>query len=905
MSSQSEQWESFLTTKIRIPQLPVEFVSRPRLLQQLNTTVKHKLTLVRAPAGYGKTVMLSEWANLSALPLVWLSLDQNDNDPVCFWKYIVTTLETEYTGISASLLPLLCSLRPPPISSLLTLLINALASSSLEIILVLDDYHVINEQAVHEAVTFLLMHQPPQLHLVIATRTTPPLPLAHIHAQAQLTEIDVCELRFTQQEAQEYLAQAMSTNLSIERRTWLIEQSEGWIAGLQMGRLVMRARTEQMLQETFSISAHSHLEKYLMEEVLLQQPEVQSFLLSTSILEHFTASLCNAVTERNDGLKMLHIIENANLFIVSLDSKHQWYRYHHLFSEVLRAQLQERSESPLAPLYVRASLWCEQHSLFDDAIRYALAAEDFARATGLINQIVEALIIERGECLTLLHWLDNVPKHILHTHARLNLFRALALLLSLQTEVAVTCLEEVETVLRENQSQNNPLQGELATIRALIRNAQGDLPGTLVLCQQALAELPHDHLKWRISIKQVQGLAFFLSGDRETASHIFTTILDESRTIGDLYTIIAAFTSIADVTKDQGRLAQAALYYQRALRVVHDSEEPFYAPLTASSAIGLGALHYEWDELNIAEEYIMRGLKQSKYYDTTRILPILGYIHLANIKQAQLDTENALYFLEQAEQEAQNASHIHLKADIVALRAKFFLAQSMSKEALQWAHRFRVRERAMRQKDMSQASLEFQRTILAYILLSTGDTASALEVLSYMQDIAIVSIHEKRTIEILLLRALAFHVQQDSEQVIPVLAPVLIRAERGGYIRTLVDMGTPQLSELLALPQIAFVDFPDVSLDYRKTLLQLLSVQSDQNVQTALLTTTSLTPSLLSRREQEVLQCIVMGYTTDAIARFLIITPNTVKTHIKRIFAKLGVSNRLEAIAQAKVLHLL
>ncbi len=899
-----ENNKSLLLTKMYIPATSNSFIHRPHLLHILDQSLQRKLACLCAPAGYGKTALLSQWSHTLTSQPVWISLDSRDNDSIRFWTYITTALEKCCPEIRMDLLPYLYDAQPLPIESFLMQLLNTLATGSHEYVIILDNYHLITEKSIHDALTFWLTYQPPRVHLILATRMPLPLSLARIRAQNQLIEIDASELSFNLQEAQKFLAQSLSTPVSTKTTAQLIQKAEGWITGLQLGVLALKENKEGSSINKISVGDHRYFVEYLTEEVLLyQSEETKTFLLYTSVLDRFTVSLYNAVTNRDDGQKMLLALKNANFFLVSLDATQQWYCYNSLFSEALRALFQQQYAESITDIQLRASFWYENHDLLREAIEYALAASHFERAALLINKVVEALVMEHGESQTLLQWIDALPAPVINSHPRLQIFHALALLLSQKVESAAIYLQEAENQLREQPLQPTDLQGELATIHALIYNTQGDFPKALTYCSQALAELSAESLKWRIAIKQVQSLALLLLGEVEAARQMFIEILEESRSRGHLYMIIATYTSIAEVLKDQGKLVQAADHYQQALQLVGSSQESLYALITSSAALGLGSLYYEWDELDKAESYLLQGIEQSKHRDVTGILPLLGYIYLAFIKLAQQKPDGALSFLEQAERSIQSEIQPQLTSDLQALRAQVYLAQGQFQKALHWAQRFRVREQAVHRDDPIQKNLEFQRTILAYIFISTGNPAGALDVLARLHYAVDNPINEKRVIEILVIQALALYAQRDVTQAIGILKQAFSRAQQGGYIRAIVDKATPHLTELLTLLQHAPITTSDNAHSYQKMLLQILSRQSGQQENTTLQIAPPGTNPHLSMREHEVLRYIALGYSTQAIAETLILSQNTVKTHIKRLFVKLEVNNRLEAVAKAKKLH--
>ncbi len=402
-----------LATKLFIPPLRPDIVPRPRLIELLNEGLRRKLTLICASAGFGKTTLVSEWAAGCEQPVAWLSLEEGDNDPARFLSYIVAAMQTIEANIGVGMSGALQNPQLPSIELLLTSLLNEIAVIPDRFILVLDDYHLIDSQPVDQALAFLLDHLPPQMHLVIASREDPPLPLARYRARGQLAELRAADLRFTPSEAAEFLNQVMGLNLSAENISALEARTEGWIAGLQLAALSMQGREDSASFIQAFTGSHRFVLDYLAEEVLQRQPEpIRNFLLQTSILDRFCAALCNAVTERHDGKETLDILERSNLFLIPLDDKRQWHRYHRLFADVLQMHLMESQHDLVTALYSRASAWCEQNGLRADAIRHALAARDFARAADLIELAFPAMSRNR-QFVTLLGWLKLLPDEVI------------------------------------------------------------------------------------------------------------------------------------------------------------------------------------------------------------------------------------------------------------------------------------------------------------------------------------------------------------------------------------------------------------------------------------------------------------------------------------------------------------
>src|SRR5438132_8928876 len=522
-----------LATKLYLPRLRPNVVSRPRLLERLNEGLHRKLTLISAPAGFGKTTLVSEWVEGIDRPIAWLSLDEGENDPARFLAYLVAALQTIAAHIGEGVLGVLQSPQPPPPEAILTALLNEITTLPDHFVLVLDDYHVIDAKPVDMALTYLVEHLPPQMHLVIATREDPQLPLARLRARSHLTEVRAADLRFTASEAAEFLTQVMGLSLSAADIAALEDHTEGWIAGLQLAALSMQGHQDVSGFIRAFAGNHRYIVDYLVEEVLQRQPEgVRSFLLQTAILDRLSGSLCDAVTGQEEGNARLEALERGNFFVVPLDDKRHWYRYHHLFAEVLSAHLMAEQPDQVSTLHRRASAWYEQHGEVSDAIRHALAAADFARAADLVELGVLAMLRSRQEA-TLLGWLKALPDELVHCRPVLSVDYAGALLASGQLEGVEGRLRDAERWLDTtaemrglasapatamvvvDEEEFGHLPATIAIARAGLALTRGDVQGTVTYARRALDLAPEDAHLTRGSAAALLGLASWTSGDLE------------------------------------------------------------------------------------------------------------------------------------------------------------------------------------------------------------------------------------------------------------------------------------------------------------------------------------------------------------------------------------------------------
>ena len=524
----------FLETKLYLPKWSADLVSRPRLIDRIHP--KRKLTLVSAPAGFGKTTLLAEWvAAVPTGPVAWVSLDQSDNDPAVCWIYLITALHKIQPSLGERSLALLQSPQPPPIESVLMTLLNELTAVEEDIVLLLDDYHVIATQAIHDGIGFLLSHLPPQVHLIIASRADPPLSLARLRSHKELTELRVNDLRFTPDEAAAFLNQVMGLKISAAEVSALEQRTEGWIAGLQLAALSLQGR-EDAADFVAAFSGNDrYIVDYLLEEVLQRQPDrVRHFLLQTAILERLSGSLCDTVTDQTDGQEMLETLERGNLFIIPLDNKRQWYRYHHLFADVLQAHALMEWPEQIPSLHGRASDWCEQNSLFSDAIRHALAAQDFERAAGLIEQVWPTMRRRQRET-TVLSWIMSLPDALIRNRPVLSVAYALVLLNDGRLDAVESRLQDAERCLGADavdsdadsqeplavesvvtdDAQLQSLPASIANARAYRAQALRDVSSTVAYAQQALELLPEDEEYERGTTAALLGLAYWTSGRPE------------------------------------------------------------------------------------------------------------------------------------------------------------------------------------------------------------------------------------------------------------------------------------------------------------------------------------------------------------------------------------------------------
>lgn len=872
-----------LATKLFIPPPRANLVPRPRLIQRLDDGLRlgSRLTLISAPAGFGKTTLLSDWLRQMDRPAAWLSLDDGDNDPARFLAYLLAGLQKIDTQIGPAPPVMLKAIDALPLESLLTGLMNDIAAISQPSILVLDDYHVVEAASIHEVVSFLLDHLPSLehgLHLVIATRADPPLPLARLRARGQLTELHAADLRFTQSEAAAYLKETMALALAEEHVAALERRTEGWITGLQLAALsLQRHENAPDFIQAFTGSQRYVLD-YLTEEVLNRQPpEIEAFLLHTAILDRLSGPLCDAVTQDTGGQSVLESLDATNLFIVPLDDERRWYRYHRLFADLLRQRL-EREHPELVPdLHRRASAWYLQEGLHSEAVRHLLAAGELVRAADLIDWIGWAMLA-RGEMRVLLGWLDALPEDLVDAQPQLGMLHAWALALSGRWDSLGG---------DEWQQDGGHTPGEVDALQAYLAAVQGDVASTIDLCTQALGLLPEEKWFSRSLVALSQGIAHFASGKPAAASQALAEAIALGRAAGPTYTILAAMSTLGHVQEARGALRQAAGTFQRAISLAAD-EGARPVPVAGVAYVGLAEVQYEWNDLDRALCSALEGVELTESGGFTSYL-LAGYARLIEIYLARRDLEAASRTFATAERLAQIHDYPYMAGVLAGLQVRLWVAHGDLTAAREW-----LRGLVLGPAASVDLALEARYLAAVRALLATGQTGEALTLLAQVMAAAEENGRTGRLIEILVLQALAFQAQDDMKRSLAFLKHALTLAEPQGYVRTFVDEGEPAARLL----RRAVVE--GIVPGYAGRLLAALE-ESRQHAPPA--TQTLVEP--LTEREREVLRLVAAGLSNPEIARELVIAVSTVKSHINHIYGKLGVKNRMLAIDRARAVGLL
>ena len=794
-----------LATKLHVPRPQPGFVPRPRLVEALGEGLARGRVLVCAPAGFGKTALLADWARGGGRPVAWLGLDGGDSDPARFWRYAVAALDRARPGLAGRVGPL----PPPSFEGLVTALINELAADPGpdEVLLVLDDYHLVDSGPVHESVAFLLENLPPGLRVVVSSRADPPLPLARLRARGQLAELRAADLRFTSEEAAALLGEAAGPGLPGTAVTALVARTEGWAAGLQLAALSLQGHTDAAGFVAAFSGSHRFVLDYLADEILDSQAgPVRAFLLETSVLERLSGELCDAVTGRAGSQAMLQDIERAGLFLVPLDEVRGWWRYHQLFADLLRARLQAEQPGRVQALHRAAAAWCDEHDLADDAVRHALAAGDAAWAARLVERNVEALL-GRSEGATLRRWLSALPAESVRDRPRLCLAQAYGAAQGFQLEALEALLDDAERAYAVSgdepyePSLGRP-QGDsvlanvpagIAFLRASLARLRGNAALAADYDRQALAQLGEDDWLLRSFVRWNLAVVDWLHGRLGPAERGLAEVLAERRAAGEAFggfLPMRARHDLGEVQRAQGNLDAASATYRQALDTAGESSQ---AALMGPAHVGLAQVLYERNELTAALDHATRGVRLCQQLAFTAALAT-GLAVVARIRHAHGDAAGAREAMGEAGRIGLSPQVITLFNPVPSQRARLLLAQGDVHAAARW-----TTAAGLSPDDEPNYPQEPAYLVLARVLLAHNDPVPALTLLQRLLDAAASQGRTGSIIEIQALRALALAAHGDHASALGALAEALTLACRHGYVRVLADEGAPMRALLAQL----------------------------------------------------------------------------------------------------------
>jgi LuxR family maltose regulon positive regulatory protein len=868
-----------LSTKLNMPVSRGNVVARSRLINQLNADLwaadgfARRLTLISAPAGYGKTTAAMEWlANLQA-KVLWISLDEQDNDPVRFMIYLVAAFQQVDEKIGIRTMELLGSPQPPRAETLITLLINDLAGKANPLVLALDDYHFIQNTSIHELVAFLLEHQPAQVHQVILTREDPLLPVSRLLSRGQASELRQDDLRFTPGETADFLNRTMGMNLTREDIDSLQRRTEGWVAGLQFAALSMQGQEDLHKFVQYFAGSNRYILDYLFEEVFNRQAaDVQEFLIRTSILNQLTAELCDQVAELSDSQSLLEALERSNLFIIPLDLSREWYRYHRLFRDLLRHNLQIHPNVNINDLHLRASRWYEKNGYHADAVHHALAASEWDLARDLVHGMCDGMI-KRGEIVTLIGWLKRFPEQVVRADPELCLDYIWTLILTGHNEMAEMLLAHAEQTTTDLPQYH----GSLLSARAFLARTSGDIPATIELSERALKLIPKEDMSTRGILAVNLGITYWHTGQMEKSAQALGEAQIAAQESGNTYALLSALIFLGRIQAVCGNLHAAARIFQQAI------EKGKSAPIVGLAHLDLGAVYYEWNDLKSCREHVVQGQQINAMSENIEFL-IAGYMIQTRLERA-LGNSNAV---RQTLEKIQELEQSHYVPEPTLNRSRALQA-----------------EMALRQGDLLGAEhlldqmnadvdahpfCRFIGLVGERLLIAQSDKRAAARRLRKKADKAAQADWVYTGIVIKILESTAVESEGSS---LELLSETLVQSHPEGYIRAYADQGQ------ILVPILTEAARRGINPEYVGKILAAIGEEADRAASSAELV------EPLSEREIEVLRLVSAGLSNREIAAKLYLSPGTIKTHVHNICGKLGVTNRTQAVMHARDLKII
>jgi LuxR family transcriptional regulator, maltose regulon positive regulatory protein len=894
-----------LATKLFIPPPRQNQVIRSRLTAKIAGALAHPLTLVSAPAGYGKTTLVSSWLTGQDLPAAWLSLDHEDNDPIRFLQYLLTALHKIVPSVDPGMLDLLQGRGADAFPPLMIHLMNALVEGPAAFVLVLDDVQMIESPVLLDLLGFLFGHVPPPLHILLLSRSDPPVPLSQLRARGQLLEIRAEDLRFTPEEITQFLMGGLGLKLSPAEIASIAERTEGWVASLQLVALSLQGcKDVPVFLDNFS-GSHAYVMDYLTEEVLARQSEpAREFLLQTSILDRLCGPLCDAVTHAEaeiNGQAVLETLERNNLFVIPLDDERHWYRYHHLFRDVLHRRLETSRRENAADLHARASRWFEQNGYIREAVQHARLAKDQEYAARLVDQYGCELLM-RGEVNTLEDWLEGIEPYT-QSWPWLVAQKAWVLVLTGRLDQAEPVIQAGEALIAHLEMSDNrqTLQGALAAAQAQLETFRGNIVLAAEFARKALDVIPNkDDFSCSLSsvATSILGDAGWLSGNLEEARRAYTEALRIGRGANNPHMVIMAQSNLADLFYEIGSLGLAARSYAETLQsaIRADGQD---SPFAARLYYGLGRVNYQWNHLTESEQFVEACLHLSRQWGDVD-LECLGTLLAARLELAQNHPERAQTAVQAAnrligEHPFSPRRTVQLKSELACLE----LAQGNLEMAIALLQEcgISIDTPFLPGCYTNQEAISSQEPawmVLLRVYLVQGKHLQALDLASGLWEVAETTHRVGRMIDILALQAIAYQGNGDHVRAMQALSQAFDFARAEGFTRIFTDEGLP-LAKLLIQAKTQ-----RIGEGYPAKLLSMLSTgpTPDQPPAQSLV-------EPLSLREIEVLKLIASGCSNQEIAAQLVLSEKTVKRHISNIYGKLGVKTRTQAVASGRELKLL